>query len=401
MKWETIEGGRGKGPRGPGSTGGGGGAGGGGGDGGDGDDDDIGNPRPSWGNRNPLEVRFQPPENIYTMIVTGMIGIIAMGALWASFYTVGPDEEAVVLRFGRYVDTTQPGAHFKIPMVDEVYTLRTRTVLTEEFGFRTERPGIQTQYAQSDFPEESLMLTGDLNIADVEWSVQYQIADPRAYLFNIRETERETASRTLRDLSESVMRQIVGDRTIDQVLLEGRGEIQTRVAVVLQQTLDGYGAGLKIVTVQLRNVTPPDAVKSSFDEVNKAQQDLEKLENEARAEYNRAVPQAEGEAQRTVSQARGYAARRVNEAKGDAARFNSVYREYAKAREVTRRRLYYEVVGSVIEKTPKLFVIDTGSRGATPIINLGGAGGGAPYRIVPESAMGPAQAPASGHGGQP
>ncbi len=345
-------------------------------------------PPPDGGYPNPLDFQFKPPENIGSLVLAGFFLLVVLAATFASIYTVGPDEEAIVLRFGRYVETSQPGAHVKVPLLDEVVKVRTRNVHTEEFGFRTRLAGPSTEYSTQDFPEESLMLTGDLNIADVEWTVQYRISDPKAYLFNMRETDITTLSRTLRDLSESLMRRAVGDRTIDEVLLEGRSAVQEEVQVELQKRLDSYGAGLNIVTVQLRNVTPPDPVKPSFDDVNKAQQDMEKLENEARAEYNRAIPKAEGEGMRRIEMARGYSLERINEAKGDATRFLAVYEEYRKAPAVTRKRLYLEAMGKTLPKAGSVHVISASQKGVLPLLNLTGDGGGA--RLVTTPAGGAA-----------
>jgi membrane protease subunit HflK len=282
------------------------------------------------------------------------------------------------MRLGKYQTTAAPGLHFKLPFaVDRVYKLVTENVHKEEFGFRTREVGIRSDF-DTNYPMESLMLTGDLNIANVEWAVQYKIDNPKEYLFNIREDDPEHTSRVMRDLSESIMRKVIGNRTVDQVLTAGRNEIQGQMAKELQETLDRYKSGLRVITVQLLNVTPPDPVKPSFNDVNKSEQDKERMINEARSEYNKQIPQARGDAERVIATAEGYAINRVNRAKGDAARFLNLYEEYKKAKDVTRKRLYLETMTQILPSVKDLYIVDDKQKGLLPLLDLnrGGNQGG-------------------------
>jgi membrane protease subunit HflK len=306
--------------------------------------------------------RLITPKRIILVIVI----LLAVAMALTSMYTVEADEVAVVLRFGKYIDTTPPGLRFKLPLgIDQVIGVPIQRVFKEEFGFRTLRAGVRTQYDPRDYSEESLLLTGDLNIADVEWVAQYQISEPRKFLFDIRDV-----TRSLRDLSEAVMRTVVGDRTVTEVLTVGRIEIAAEVKQRLQELLDLYNTGLLLVNVTLQDVNPPETVKPSFNAVNEAKQQKEKLINEARKDYNESVPKAKGVAKQQILEAEGYALKRVNEARGDADRFNAIRQEYQNAKAVTRRRLYLEAMNAVLPKVKEIYVIDSESSAPLPILQL-------------------------------
>ncbi len=314
------------------------------------------------------------------------LGLLALIFVFTSFYTLSPEEQGVVLRFGRYTKTTDPGLHWKIPLgVDRVYKVPTQRQLKEEFGFRTQEAGVRTVYSSADLSDESLMLTGDLNVADVEWVVQYRILDPTKFLFRVRNPQD-----TLRDLSEAVTRQVVGDRTVNEVLTIGREAISAEVQKKLQALLDEYETGLRVEQVVLQNVTPPDPVKPSFNEVNEAEQEKEQKINAAQSEYNKVIPRAKGEAQETIQEAQGYALKRVNGAQGDAARFDALYTEYKKAPEVTRKRLYLETVARILPKVGQKVVVDEKAQNVLPFLDLG---------AITHRAQSSAQPPAGSQGG--
>lgn len=298
-----------------------------------------------------------------------LIPLVVIGvAMTTVTYSIAPDEEGVVLRFGRFVEITQPGLHTKLPFsIDRVYKVRTRRIHKVEFGFRTEEPGIQTRYSRTDHGNESLMLTGDLNVADVQWIVQYKISDAKAFLFNVR-----NVSKNIRDIAEASMRLVVGDRSVTDVLTVGRTEIASDVEQVMQASLDKYGMGIRIVTVKLQDVNPPNPVKPSFNDVNAAKQEQERVINEARRAYNKAIPSAQGEAQRMVAEAEGYALERVNRARGDGERFEAVFRAYQRAPDITRARLYLEAMEEVYQKVGRVVVADPKVRSMVPLLNLEG-----------------------------
>ncbi len=296
-----------------------------------------------------------------------ILGVLVLIFLFTSWFTIGPEEVGVILRFGEYTRTVQPGPHFKIPFgVEEVYKVPVQRQLKQEFGFRTIKAGVVTQYSARSYDEESLMLTGDLNVASVEWIIQYRIRDPYRYLFKVRKP-----NQTLRDMSEAIMREVVGDRTVNEVLTVGRQEISTNVEERLQELCDQYETGMRIEQVVLQDVTPPDRVKPSFNEVNEAQQDREKLINQALSEYNRVIPRAKGEAEQTIQQAEGYALDRVNRSKGEVALFNAMYKEYKKAPEITRQRIYLETFNNILPKVGKKYILDTDVTGIVPLLQLG------------------------------
>jgi len=299
--------------------------------------------------------------------------LVALGLIVAvsAVYTVDPEEVGVVRRLGKFIGVTEPGLHFKIPLgFDEVDKVPVQRQLKQEFGFRTIRAGVRSQFASSGLEDESNMLTGDLNAVVVEWVVQYRLVDAYNFLFRVRNVEE-----TFRDMSEAVMRKVVGDRTVNEVLTVGRQEIEDLVLQELQILSDQYETGIRVDQVVLQDVNPPDPVKPSFNEVNQAEQERERLINEAQSEYNRAVPRAEGEARQTVQQAEGYALDRVNRAEGDATRFMVLYSEYRKAPEVTRTRIYLETMGQILNQAGKKIVMDEELEGVLPLLNLQGETG--------------------------
>jgi membrane protease subunit HflK len=281
------------------------------------------------------------------------------------FYTISPNEVGVVLRFGKYVRTTQPGLHFKIPFIEDVTPIKTKYVYKQEFGYRTAQPGIRTRYNQRSYSNESLMLTGDLNVLDLEWIVQFRVKDPYKILYNIRNPER-----TLRDVSEAVMRQVVGDYTFTEVLTLKRIEVNNKVQKKLQEILNDYGAGIHIVTVKLQDVNPPDPVKPAFNEVNEAKQQRETLINQAWKYYNQKIPQARGKAKQKIQEAEGYGLEVVNNAQGDAERFLLLYKEYTQAKDITKKRIYLDHLADILQKAGKKYIVDPEEKGILPMLRL-------------------------------
>jgi len=303
------------------------------------------------------------PGNALRLIV---IAILAAIVLMGSIYTVQPEEAAVVIRLGKVIGTTGPGLHFKIPLgVDKVMKVPVQRQLKQEFGFETLQPGVRSQFTNRGHEGESNMLTGDLNAVVVEWVVQYRVVDPYNFMFKVR-----SVTETFRDMSEAVMRQVVGDRTVNEVLTVGRQEIEDLVMQELQLLNDQYETGIRVDQVVLQDVNPPDPVKPSFNEVNQAEQERERLINEAQSEYNKVIPRSEGVARQTIEQAEGYALDRVNRAEGDAARFEAIYSEYRKAPEVTRTRIYLESMNRLLNEAGKTIVIDDEVEGLLPLMNL-------------------------------
>ena len=301
-------------------------------------------------------------------VVPALIIILVLIFLATGLYTIDPEEEGVIQRFGKYTSTTSPGLHFKIPFgVDNLTKVKVTNVYKEEFGFRTVQPGIKSQYSSSDFSSESLMLTGDTNIADLEWIVQYRVKDSFKYLFNVRNIEK-----TIRDGSEATIRKIVGDRSVDEVIVLSRKEINNEAQENLQSLLDGYETGVEIVTINLQNVNPPDKVKPAFDNVNSSKQEKERIVNEAWEQYNKVIPEARGKAKQTIQEAEGYAVNRTNRADGEADRFKQIYLAYKLSPTITRKRLYLETMEEIIPTIDKLFIIDDKLEGLLPLLNLSG-----------------------------
>src|SRR5215831_582928 len=312
-----------------------------------------------------LKANFNPSS--VGWIVAIFIGVLLLALLvLTSYYTVGADSEGVVLRFGRFLKTVEPGLHFKLPFgVDQVTVVPTRRQLKLEFGFTT--PGQLTNPIQpSEEPnEEKSMVTGDLNAALVEWVVQYRIEDPRQYLFEVR-----NPGETLRDLSEAAMREVVGDRTVDELITVGRQDIEIEALARMQELSKRYQLGIRVDQVQLKNVNPPSQVQASFNEVNKAQQDRENAINVANGEYNKIIPKAKGEADQTIRGAEGYRFKRINEAEGDVAAFSAVLQQYVKAPGITRTRLYLETMSEILPETGQKIIVDESMRQLLPILPL-------------------------------
>ncbi|MCL2139613.1 MAG: FtsH protease activity modulator HflK [Treponema sp.] len=309
--------------------------------------------------------KFLKPAIIF--IVLGVVFLIIL--LATSVYIVDQAEEAVITRFGKYLTTKGPGLQFKLPFgIDKNYTVNVKTVQTEQFGFRTVSSGIQSTY--SNQTSESTMLTGDLNIIEVEWVIQYRIVDPKAWTFNVNE---RTA--TIRDVSRSAINMLVGDRAIMDIMGVERSAIEAEGINFMNETFKGYGLGINVIAVKLQNIDPPAGVQQAFDDVNKAIQDMNRLINEGQQVYNEEIPKTKGEAERLIQMARGYAAERVNKAQGDVARFNMVYDEYRQAQDVTRQRLYYEMIEEVFKDTKDTVIIDRNLKNFLPLMNLGERGG--------------------------
>jgi len=301
-----------------------------------------------------------------SFFILGAVILFFIGLIVSSIYSVNPDEVGIIRRFGKYAATTKPGLHWKLPFnIDKLNKVKVTYVYKEEFGFRTLQAGVNSRYSKNNFLEESSMLTGDLNVIIVEWIVQYKIKDPTKLLFNIRNPRK-----TIRDVSESVMRQVVGDYSVSEVLTTRRLDINQSVQDKLQEILDNYESGIDILTVKLQDVNPPDQVKRSFNEVNEAKQEKEKMINQAWEAYNKVIPRARGEAEKTISEAQGYASRRINTAQGEANRFTATWKAYKEAKEVTRKRLYLETLTDILPRANKVYIFDPKERGILPLLQL-------------------------------
>lgn len=289
--------------------------------------------------------------------------VVVLGG-FNSFYTVQPEEEGVVTRFGRYVKTTQPGPHLKVPWVDEVFKIKSKRRQEQEFGYRENTASRLTRRGgrRVNLVEESLMLSGDLNLADVEWSVQYEISDPVKYQFKAR-----NVVKNIRDVSMSVMRRVVGDRLVGKVLTTDRSEIAVEAKSLMQEILDQYDIGIRIITVVLQSVNPPESVKPAFNDVNAAKQEQEEAINRAEREYNKVIPEARGKAEQQIADAEAFAVDLVNRAKGDANHFDAILTEYRKAPGVTKRRIYLDVMEEIYSKVDKFTVVDSKVKGLLPV----------------------------------
>ena len=300
-------------------------------------------------------------------ILTGLVGLFLAVGLFSGVYQVPAESVAVVQRFGGYLKTETPGLHFKLPWgIDQITLVEILRQQKLEFGFGTQ--GATNPYQYADYREqegEKTMVTGDLNTALVEWVVQYHISDPVAFVFNFREPVP-----TLRDLSQAVMREVVGDRTVDEVLTIGRQEMETRCAERLRELVAALNMGVRIDQIQLGNINPPADVQASFSDVNRAKQEKESAINTASGNYYQIIPKARGEAEQKIKGAEGYASKRVNEVEGDAARFKSVLAEYLKAPEVTKKRLYLETMGEVLSQVPGKIILDEKASSFLPLMNL-------------------------------
>ena len=317
--------------------------------------------------KNPLEgTEFEPAfDKVMKNIKVIVLGILAVVLAFSSVYTVAPEEVGIVQRFGEYVQTTESGLNFKIPFIETVRIVPVERQLKQEFGYWTIESGVQSQYVKAGYRDESLMLTGDLNLADVEWVVQYRISDPYDYLFRVRNPDK-----TLRDMAEAATRQVVGNRTVNEVLTIGRASVAARVQEILQELNIEYQTGVRIEQVVLQDINPPDDVKRSFNAVNEAQQQRETLINQARSDYNRVIPRARGEALQTIQQAEGYAVDRVNRAIGEVSAFRDLHTEYVRAPEVTKRRIYYETMQEILPTIGNKVVTDQDGSGVLPLLQM-------------------------------
>ncbi|MGQ1947814.1 FtsH protease activity modulator HflK [Geofilum sp. OHC36d9] len=311
---------------------------------------------------------FQLPPGLQTIlknIKSILLAILLFAVVWSGFFQVEPEEAGVITRFGQFTRLVEPGLNFKIPFLESVTKVAVERQQKQEFGFRTTSSSTRSDYSKENTADESLMLTGDLNLADVEWVVQYRIEDPYKYLFMVRDPES-----TLRDISESAMRQVVGDRTVNEVLTVGRTEIAQTVKELVQSICNDYSLGIGIEQVVLQDVNPPDQVKAAFNAVNQAQQEKETLINQAKSEYNKVIPRAHGQAQETIQKAEGYATARINTAMGEAARFNMLYNEYIKAPDVTKRRIYMETMQKVLPKLGNKIITDQEGNNVLPLLQM-------------------------------
>lgn len=300
-------------------------------------------------------------------IVFGIVAAVVLYLGYSSYYTVSAESVGVLQRFGHYHRVVEPGLHFKIPFgVDTVIQVPIKRQLKEEFGFGTPGATFKDQVgSKQQWALETTIVTGDLNTALVEWVIQFRIENAFDFLFKVRDP-----GEALRDISESVMREVVGDRTVDEVLTIGRQDIETNAQIQMQKVVNLYEMGLRIDQVQLKNVNPPKPVQASFDEVNEAQQERERMINVARGEYNKAVPRARATADQNIQGAQGYAIQRVNEAQGDASKFDALLAAYIKAPKVTERRLYLETMAAILPNVEQKIVLDAKAGNVLPLLNL-------------------------------
>lgn len=311
--------------------------------------------------------KLKIPNIPWRTAALGLLALVVLVSLLGTVYQIEPEEVGVILRFGKYARTAEPGLHFKLPFVEDMTRVPVQRQLKQEFGFRTVEVGTRTEFATQErrFADEAVMLTGDLNVAVVEWIVQYRVSDPRKYLFEVRNLEE-----TFRAMNEAIMRETVGDRTVTEVVTVGRQEIETTVETRLQALTDQYQMGITIDQVVLQDVNPPDPVRPSWDEVSQAQQQAQRAVNEALAEYNAVIPRARGEAEQTVLQAEGYALDRVNRAEGEASRFAAIEAAYRQAPEVTRQRMYLETMQQILPQVGRKVFVAEGTTGVLPLLSL-------------------------------
>ncbi len=301
-------------------------------------------------------------------IAVVILAVLLLRGFFACFYTIKPNEQGIVLRFGKYARTAEPGLSFKIPYMEDMIRVDVKTIRKEEFGFRTTAPGENTVFDKRGYDKESLMLTGDKNVIEVAWIVQYTVKNPVNFLFKVR-----NVSQAVRDNSETVIRRIVGNMDFDYVL-GNRTTLASMAKHELQRDLDQLESGLELVTLQLLDITPTDEVKPAFNEVNEADQDMKRLVNEAEEEQNRVIPKASGSAKRMIEEAHGYAIQRTNDAKGETARFKAIATEYAKAKDVTRQRMYLETMQKVLSGVQHLYIMDSSGQPVLPFLNLNSSG---------------------------
>ncbi|MBW2473675.1 MAG: FtsH protease activity modulator HflK [Deltaproteobacteria bacterium] len=313
--------------------------------------------------RDYIKNKFNPQKGLLPVLV--VVVLIVIGA-YTSMYEVDTEETGVVLRFGKFSGFADPGLHFKLPLgIDRVYLVPTGRVLKEEFGFRTVTPDVRSTFTKRGLEEESLTLTGDLNVSDVEWIVQFQVADPFKFMFRIKDPVG-----TIRDISEAMVRKAIGNANVTEVLTTERAQLASEIQRDLQSTLNQYDIGVRIVTVKFQDVTPPDPVKAAYNEVNESEQQRESLIFQAREQFNREVPRARGEAKKVLQEAEGYAVERVNKARGETNRFLALLTEYRKAPSVTRSRIYLETLEEVLPRLEEIYVMDDKTGGLLPLLPL-------------------------------
>ncbi|MFH0763595.1 MAG: FtsH protease activity modulator HflK [Candidatus Omnitrophota bacterium] len=305
--------------------------------------------------------KFAPIVILALFIIMGLKGVI---------YSVGPDEVGVLQRFGKYTDLSSPGLHAKLPFgIDKVTLVKVEKVFKEEFGGKTITAGAKMRLSSTEYPDETLMLTGDLNILDVRWIIQFRVKDPVKMLFAVRDPVD-----TIRDISEVVMRRFVGDYTVDEVLTTKREEIDHLAQQEMQKILDDYNAGIQIVTIKLLDVNPPETVKPAFNEVNEAKQEKEKMINQAWEAYNKVIPKARGTAEKTIREAEGYALDKINRARGESEKFTVTLAEYKKYPDITQKRMYLETMTETLPKSKEKYIIDPKQSSILPLLNLGQKG---------------------------
>ncbi len=316
-------------------------------------------------NRVKNKFKQNPKKGLLPFLLIAIIFLAVIGSS-SAMYKVDTEETGVVLRFGKFSKFSNPGLHFKLPFgIDQVYLVPTGRVLKEEFGYRTVTPGIRTTFNKRGLEEESLTLTGDLNVSDVEWIVQFQVVDPFKYIFRIKDP-----ISTIRDIAEAMVRKVIGDANVTQVLTTDRAALAIQIQTALQKTLQDYDIGVRIVTVKFQDVNPPEAVKNAFNEVNEAEQQKESLIFQAREQYNREVPKARGEAKRALQEAEGYAVERINKARGETNRFLALLKEYKKAPLVTRQRIHIETMEKVLPRLEEIYIMDAQTGGLLPLLPL-------------------------------
>ena len=303
---------------------------------------------------------FSGPGKVVAIVAAFIVLQAAAGA----FYTIKPGEVGIVLRFGQYHRTTTPGLHFKIPYVEEMTKVDVESVRKEEFGFRTRTATAGAAYDRKGFDMEALMLTGDKDVIEVAWIVQYKVSDPVLFLYKVRDV-----AQIVRDASETVTRRIVGNMDFDYVL-SNREILAANARKELQGQLDRLESGVNVLTLQLLDINPPEQVKPAFNEVNIADQDMKRLVNEAEETYNRVIPKARGSAKQIVEEARGYAVERINRANGETNRFKAIVKEYEGAEEVTRQRLYLEAMQEILPQVDQVYVVDAGQQSILPLLDL-------------------------------
>lgn len=309
--------------------------------------------------------------NLGALLPLAVLAIALLVGIVGSIYSIGPDEVGVIQRFGKFTRLSMPGLHIKMPFgIEGLTPVKVERIFKEEFGLRTLQAGVKTRYSSKQYTEESLMLTGDLNILDGRWIAQFRVKDPVKLLFKTK-----SPLENVRDISEVIMRRFVGDYRVDEALTTKREEIGSLAQEQMQKILDNYETGIQIVTVKLLDVNPPDSVKPAFNEVNEAKQEKERVINQAWEAYNKVVPLAKGEAERTIREAEAYNLDKINRAKGDANRFLATWREYKNAPDITRKRLYLETMSEVLPKAKEKYIIDPKQPSLLQLLNIGRKGG--------------------------